>query len=45
MNDMSPNKARLPEDAAVTVTNADTLWAMASPIRVFRQINLRVVTS
>ena len=42
MNDMSPNEARLPEDAAVTVTNADTLWAMASPIRMRILGTLRV---
>ena len=42
MNDMSPNKARLPEDAAVTVTNADTLRAMASPIRMRILGTLRV---
>jgi len=45
MNDTNSNEGQLPEDAAVTVTSADTLRAMASPIRVFRQINLRVVTS
>lgn len=33
MTDVTPNEARMPEDAAVTVTNADTLRAMASPIR------------
>ena len=42
MNDMSPNEARLPEDAAVTVTNADTLRAMASPIRMRILGTLRV---
>ena len=30
MTDVTPNEARMPEDAAVTVTNADTLRAMAS---------------
>ncbi len=25
MTDVTPNEARMPEDAAVTVTNADTL--------------------
>ena len=29
MTDVTPNEARMPEDAAVTVTNADTLRAIA----------------
>ena len=32
MNDTNSNEGQLPEDAAVTVTSADTLRAMASPI-------------
>lgn len=42
MTDMTPNEARMPEDAAVTVTNADTLRAMASPIRMRILGTLRV---
>lgn len=40
MTDMTPNEARMPEDAAVTVTNADTLRAMASPIRMENPWNI-----
>ncbi len=42
MTDVTPNEARMPEDAAVTVTNADTLRAMASPIRMRILGTLRV---
>ena len=42
MNDTNSNEGQLPEDAAVTVTNADTLWAMASPIRMRILGTLRV---
>lgn len=42
MTDTIPDEARLPEDAAVTVTNADTLRAMASPIRMRILGTLRV---
>ena len=42
MNDMNSNEGQLPEDAAVTVTNADTLRAMASPIRMSILGTLRV---
>lgn len=42
MTDMTPNEARMPEDAAVTVTSADTLRAMASPIRMRILGTLRV---
>lgn len=42
MNDTNSNEGQLPEDAAVTVTNADTLRAMASPIRMRILGTLRV---
>ena len=42
MTDVTPNEARMPEDAAVTVTSADTLRAMASPIRMRILGTLRV---
>lgn len=42
MNDTNPNEGQLPEDAAVTVTSADTLRAMASPIRMRILGTLRV---
>ena len=42
MTDTIPDEARLSEDAAVTVTNADTLRAMASPIRMRILGTLRV---
>ena len=42
MNDTNSNEGQLPEDAAVTVTSADTLRAMASPIRMRILGTLRV---
>lgn len=42
MTETISDKARLTEDAAVTVTNADTLRAMASPIRMRILGTLRV---
>lgn len=42
MNDTNPNEGQLPEDAAVTVTSADTLRTMASPIRMRILGTLRV---
>lgn len=42
MTDTIPGEARLSEDAAVTVTNADTLRIMASPIRMRILGTLRV---
>lgn len=42
MNDTNSNEGQMPEDAAVTVTNADTLRAMASPIRMRILGTLRV---
>ena len=42
MTETIPDEARLTEDAAVTVTNANTLRAMASPIRMRILGTLRV---
>lgn len=42
MNDTNSNEGQLPEDAAVTVTSADTLRAMTSPIRMRILGTLRV---
>ena len=42
MTETIPDGARLLEDAAVTVTNADTLRIMASPIRMRILGTLRV---
>lgn len=42
MNDTNSSEGQLPEDAAVTVTSADTLRAMASPIRMRILGTLRV---
>ena len=42
MTDATPSETRMPKDAAVTVTNADALRAMASPIRMRILGTLRV---
>ena len=42
MTDATPSETRMPKDAAVTVTNADTRRAMASPIRLRIRGTLRV---